>query len=105
MALKAVRSVCSRAKSVTVPMAASSKYTHKQQMCLTMLSIYNQQLFLMLDALGVLLQKAMCGRTVSTVLHIVDAFGNAALTGGADVCAHLQTPDGTIMSEVSHCCF
>ncbi len=116
MALKAVRSVRSRAKSVNLPgtmcqriMAASTKHTHKQQMCLTMPSIYKQQSIFMLDALksalGVLLQKAMCGRNVSAVLHIVDAFGNAALTGGADVSAQLQTPDSTMMSEVSHCCF
>ncbi len=56
------------------------------------------------SALGVLLQKAVCGRTVSTILHIVDAFGNAALTGGADVSAQLQSPDAAMMSEVSHCC-
>ncbi|KAL0032084.1 hypothetical protein WJX77_004214 [Trebouxia sp. C0004] len=45
-------------------------------------------------------EKATCGQNVSAVLHIVDAFGNAALTGGADVSAQLQTPDGTMMSEV-----
>ncbi len=56
------------------------------------------------SALGGLLQKAVCGGTLSTVLHIGDAFGNAALTGRADVSAQLQTPDGTMMSEVSHCC-
>lgn len=55
-------------------------------------------------ALGVLLQKATCGRNASAELHIVDAFGNGALTGGADVSAQLQTPDGTMMPEVSHCC-
>ncbi|DBA83503.1 TPA: hypothetical protein ACH3X2_006431 [Trebouxia sp. C0005] len=45
-------------------------------------------------------EKVVCGRPFSSVLHIVDAFGNAALTGGANVSAQLQTPDGTIMPQV-----
>ncbi len=89
-------------------MAASNKHTHIQQLCLAAPCI-KRLLYTYTacpqETLHVLLQKAICGRPVSAVLHIVDAFGNATLTGGADVSAQLQTPEGVKMSEVSHCCF
>ena len=49
----------------------------------------------------VLLQEVLCQQSVTSTLHIADAFGNAVLTGGANVTAQLQTKDGGVSSKVS----
>ena len=51
-----------------------------------------------------LLQDVLCEQSVTSTLHVADAFGNAVLTGGANVTAQLQTKGGTVLSEVSFIC-
>ena len=51
----------------------------------------------------VVMQRVLCGQTAVSRLHTVDAHGNACLTGGAPVQAHLLVADGRLASEVMSC--
>lgn len=53
---------------------------------------------------SVLLQEVLCQQSVTSTLHMADAFGNAVLTGGASVTAHLHTKEDAVLCEVSLVC-
>ena len=52
----------------------------------------------------VLLQEVLCQQSVTTTLHTADAFGNAILTGGANVTAQLHATEGAESSKVILVC-